>query len=461
MIDFDEDIGSLDPVARPQAPSWSPEAEAGLLGTLLLHNDVWDRVGDILLEDHFHSDVNRRIFRAIAELVNANKVADVLTVFDHIERSKSAGSVSLAEIHDCTVHAGTLRTARQYAVLIAEKALSRRFLAASTEIQASAFDHAAPVVERICEAQAKLESLQESSSKSEPEPIENFVVGALDRIQALADGEIEPGIPTGIDDLDRLLSGGLRGGKQIIIAARPSVGKSSVSQQICLNLATRGIPVAMFSQEMTKGELTDRAMCNLGRIDLGRYNTGKLEDEEWTRLSDAVEMVRNLPFYLDDQPQLTLQTIANKARTLKRKHNIKLLVLDYIQLCGTSNPKLSRHHQLEELSRGLKSLAKLLDISIITLSQLNREVEKRPGGRPIMADLKESGAIEEDADIVGLMWRHAAGEIHHVVGLDLVKNRQGRTGQLALHFQGNQQRWSQSTESLERQQDKSGGDRRL
>jgi replicative DNA helicase len=317
------------------------------------------------------------------------------------------------------------------------------------------------VVDRIGAAQAKLELLQEVTSKSEPEPVSNFVVSVLDRIQALADGEIEPGIPTGIADLDRLLSGGLRGGKQIIIAARPSVGKSSLSEQLCLNLATRGIPAAMFSQEMTKDELTDRAVCNLGRIDLGRYLTGKLQDDEWSRLSDAVEMIRDLPFYLDDQPQLTLQTISAKARMLKRKHGIKLLVLDYIQLCGTTNPKASRHHQLEELSRGLKSLAKLLDISIVTLSQLNREVEKRPGGRPIMADLKESGAIEEDADIVGLMWKHSVGEEHNVVGLELAKNRQGRTGQLALHFQGSMQRWGQSTESLDRKPEKSGAGRDL
>ena len=158
--------------------------------------------------------------------------------------------------------------------------------------------------------------------------------------------------------------------------------------------------------------------------------------------------MRDLPLYFDEQPSLTLQDIAAKARTLKRKHDIKLLVIDYIQLCGTTQPKLSRHHQLEEISRGLKSLAKQLEITILTLSQLNREIEKRSSGRPVMSDLKESGAIEEDADVVMMMWRHQQGDASNVIGLEMPKNRQGKTGELALHFEGAIQRWGESTQSL-------------
>jgi replicative DNA helicase len=179
-----------------------------------------------------------------------------------------------------------------------------------------------------------------------------------------------------------------------------------------------------------------------------RYSLGKLEPEEWTRFSEAIEQMRNIPIFFDEQPAMTLPEIAAKARMLKRKNGIKLLVLDYIQLCGTTNPKLSRHHQLEELSRGLKALAKQLDISILTLSQLNREVEKRTSGRPQLSDLKESGAIEEDADVVMLMWCQEKKDGYQLNGLDMAKVRGGRTGQVALHFEGQYQRWHESTESL-------------
>ena len=281
----------------------------------------------------------------------------------------------------------------------------------------------------------------------------------MDRINAMSAGQVEPGIPTLIPRLDELLGGGLKPGKQMILAARPSVGKSSLAQQLCLNVAGQGYAAAMFSQEMTCQEMTDRAIANLGRLGMGRIQTGKLvdQDDDWGRLAEAVEKMRGMPLFFDEQPVLTLQEIAAKARILKRRHDLKLLVIDYIQLCGTTNPKLSRHHQLEELSRGLKSLAKSLDVTILTLSQLNREVEKRTSGRPMMADLKESGAIEEDADVVMLMWRHQQHESHTLVGMEMPKNRQGRTGEVALHFSGSVQRWGESTESLAQQQKRSSG----
>jgi replicative DNA helicase len=264
----------------------------------------------------------------------------------------------------------------------------------------------------------------------------------LDRIQSRADGTEAKGIPTGIPDLDRMLGGGLKGGKQIILAARPSVGKSSLAQQICLNVAKAGYGAAFFSQEMTKDDLTDRASSNLGRIDLEHVITGELADDEWSRLVEAVERMRSLPLYLDDQPALTLHDISAKARMLKRQHDVKLIVIDYIQLCGAGD-KDSRHHQIEQLSRGLKTLSKQLDLTVITLSQLNREVEKRPGGRPQLSDLKESGSIEEDADVVMLLSRATEErDGYRTILCDLPKNRQGRTGPLYLGFNGKYQEWT-------------------
>lgn len=441
----------FDPVADA---SWSPEAEHGLVGAILLNNDLYDLVADVIKPDQFHEEDVGKVFTAAEALILAGKVADVVTVF---ERVKS--DVELMFIHAMTEAAGTSRSIRRYAELIAEKALGRRLLGASLEVRAIAMDMTVPIVDRIGQAQSKLEKLQENSVKSAPQAIEQLAIAAMDRINAMSAGQVEPGIPTLIPRLDELLGGGLKPGKQMILAARPSVGKSSLAQQLCLNVAGQGYAAAMFSQEMTCQEMTDRAIANLGRLGMGRIQTGKLVDQDgdWGRLAEAVEKMRGMPLFFDEQPALTLQEIAAKARILKRRHDLKLLVIDYIQLCGTTNPKLSRHHQLEELSRGLKSLAKSLDVTILTLSQLNREVEKRTSGRPMMADLKESGAIEEDADVVMLMWRHQQHESHTLVGMEMPKNRQGRTGEVALHFSGSVQRWGESTESLAQQQKRSSG----
>lgn len=427
---------------------WSPEAEASVVGALLMHNDLLDQVADIVRADHFHDPATARVFEAVAQMVTAGKMADPITVWDRLKESGKDEGIDLQWLIGLEHGASTApRLVRRYAEIIAEKSVGRGFRNASGEISALA-NETGPVLDRIGMAQAKLEKLQESNAKSAPQPIENFVSGMLDHLQDLADGKVEPGIPTRIPALDRLLGGGLKPGKQVINAARPSVGKSSFGEQVLLNVAMQGHAAAMFSMEMTCKEMTNRAVANIGRIELDHIETGKLTDEEWGRLSEAVERLRLLPMFFDEQPALTLQDIAAKARTLKRRHNLKLLVIDYIQLCGTTNPKLSRHHQLEELSRGLKSLAKQLEITILTLSQLNRDIEKRAGGRPVLSDLKESGAIEEDADVVMLLWCEQEGSESNLMGLDLAKNRQGKKGKVPLHFEGTFQRWRESTQQL-------------
>ena len=434
---------------------WSPEAEHGLVGAILLNNDHYASVADLIRPDHFQDDEAGRIYAAAEAMILAGQPADVVTVHERL--SKARDSIDLMTVHAMTEAAGTSRSVRRYAELIAEKALGRRLVSAAFEVQAVAMDMTVPVTDRIGQAQAKIEQLQESSVKSQPQHIERLAVAAMDRINAMAGGQVEAGISTQIPRLDELLGGGLKPGKQMILAARPSVGKSSLAQQLCINVARQGHAAALFSQEMTCQEMTDRAIANLGYLGMDQIQTGRMAGDSWGRLADAVERMRGMPLFFDEQPALTLAEIAAKARILKRRHDLKLLVIDYIQLCGTSNQKLSRHHQLEELSRGLKVLAKTLGITILTLSQLNREVEKRTSGRPIMADLKESGAIEEDADVVMLMWRHQQNEGHTTVGLEMPKNRQGRTGEMALHFEGSIQRWTESMASLAQQPKRSNG----
>lgn len=434
----------------PEALPWSPEAETSVLGALMLDGAAWDSVADLLSAEQFFDARNGRIFTAIGGLVAAAKPADIVTVFDQLQASGSGEGVDLAMLSQIAQFVPSAGNLRRYAEIVAERALMRSLMRAADEVKAIAGDTTVPVVVRLDKAQGVLQALQVKKARQMPTVIADTIVGLLDRVERLADGTAVPGIPTGIPALDRMLGGGFKPGKQIIIAARPSVGKSSLAEQLCINLARAGHPAAMFSQEMGKDELADRAAANIGRIALDRLLSGQLEQHEWSRLTEAIEVMRNLPLHFDDQPALSLSDISAKARMLKRQHGIKLIVIDYLQLCAAGRATDSRHHQIEEMSRGLKNLARQLDITIVTLSQLNREVEKRTSGRPILSDLKESGAIEEDADVVILLSRYSASaQGVSVIACDVPKNRQGRVGELALSFEGQYQLWQESTVSLQ------------
>lgn len=428
--------------------SWPAEAEASVVGGLMMMGaEAYDLVGDVVRADRFFSAYCRVVFQTVEEMVLASKTVDLITVWEAIQRSGNT-EITLQDLHGFQEHFVGLSSLRRHAAIVAERAVERDLLAAAADVRVIAADASVSVADRIHRAQTRLEEVTRGVSQREPQAIENFVAGMLDRLQDYADGKVAPGIPTQIPTLDQMLGGGLKGGKQIIIAARPSVGKSSLAQQLCLNVARQGHTAAMLSMEMSGSEMTDRAVANLGRVSLGSLETGRMDDDSWGRLAEAVENMRGLPLFFDDQPALTLTDITTKARALKRKHGLKLLVIDYLQLCASGKSDASRHHQIEEISRGLKALARQLDITILTLSQLNREAEKRQNGRPVLSDLKESGAIEEDADIVLMMWRHRVGESSNVIGLAVPKNRQGRVGEVALHFEGEFQRWGESTESL-------------
>jgi replicative DNA helicase len=438
------------PDLMPEALPWSPEAETSVLGALMLDGAAWDSVGDILSTEHFFDARNGRIFTAIAGLVAASKPADIVTVFDQLQASGRGEGVDLAMLHGIAHFVPSASNLRRYAEIVAERALMRSLMRAADEVKTIACDTSVPVVARLDKAQGVLQALQVKKARQMPTVIADTIVGLLDRVESLAEGTTQPGISTGIPSLDQMLGGGFKPGKQVIIAARPSVGKSSLGEQLVINLARSGHPAAMFSMEMGKDELADRAAANIGRIALDRLLTGQLEQDEWSRLTEAIEVMRNLPLHFDDQPALTLSDISAKARMLKRQAGIKLIVIDYLQLCAAGKATDSRHHQIEEMSRGLKNLARELDITIVTLSQLNREVEKRTSGRPILSDLKESGAIEEDADVVILLSRYSTSpDGLNVIACDVPKNRQGRVGEMALRFEGRYQLWQESATPLQ------------
>lgn len=431
---------------------WSQEAEAAVLCAILRNNEAWDVVADTIEARHFYDSGNAAIFVAAGDLITSGRPADILTVFDALEKvgkaDEAGGLPRLAGLAEGYVGAMHVR---RYAEIVRERALMRGIQEAAEKVKELATKAGLTAAERLDQAQSVLQNLQVSGGRSMPTDVAQSVVRLLDRVQDVADGKVETGISTGIPGLDRMIGGGFKGGKQVILAARPSVGKSSLAQQFCLNLAMAGIPAAFLSQEMSKDELTDRAVANIGRIPLDRVISGRLNDEDYSRLTEAVERLRDCPLYLDDQPALTLHDISAKARMLVRQHGVRLIALDYLQLCAGADDA-SRHHQIESLSRGLKKLARQLDVCFVTLSQLNREVEKRTSGRPALSDLKESGAIEEDADIVMLLSRNAnatAQDGFQVLNLDVPKNRQGRVGTLALGFNGAHQEWHETAAPVE------------
>ncbi|NDZ15557.1 replicative DNA helicase [Variovorax sp. WS11] len=421
-----------------------------MLGALMLDSAAWDSVGDILIAQQFFAEVHRRIFTAISSLVLTGKPVDIITVHEHLESSGQAEGIDLAILNRIQQSVSSTHAVRRHAEIVAERSLMRGLMAAADDVRSIAVTPGVPVSERLDKAQARLQELQVHRVRRMPVPIQDLTVTFLDRLTDLSEGKIEPGIPTHIPALDKMLGGGLKPGAQVVLAARPSVGKSSFAQQICLNVAADGQACAFFSQEMQSLEVTQRAFANLGRIGLDNIQSGSLADHEWGRLTDAMERVRKLSFHIDDQPALTLMDIAAKARMLKRQHDVKLIAIDYLQLCAAGKAGESRHHQIEELSRGTKVLARQLDITILLLSQLNREVEKRVSGRAVLSDLKESGAIEEDADVVILLNKtgDARQDGTKLIACDVPKNRQGRTGEFALHFDGPTQRWEQSSETV-------------
>jgi replicative DNA helicase len=421
---------------------WSIESESSVLGAVLMDNSAWDRVGDVLIAEDFYRMEHRVVFDAIARLVMSNKPADVVTVFEHLnETGKADEAGGLLYLNTLAQYVPSASNVRRYAEIVAERALMRKLLAASDKAREIATQTGLNVSQRLDQCMDQFQSLTVRRGGNEPQAVGELVTAALDRINDLSTGEKLPGIPTKIATWDRLTGGGNRPGKQVIIAARPSVGKTALALTIAKKTAMQGYAVGVLSMEMEKQELTERYLADIGQIDLTHIMTGKLEEDEWPALTEAVEVLSALPIYIDDQPSMTLADVQIKARKLKREHGIKVLVIDYLQLMQASDPKASRHHQIEAISRGLKVLAKQLGLTTIVLSQLGREVDKRTDKRPHIGDLKESGAIEEDADtIVLLNNEHIREDGTQVIHAEIAKNRGGPKGAFKLALTGRFQR---------------------
>ena len=384
----------------------------------------------------------------IAARKHAGKPADLVTMFDRLKAAGKADDVGgLAMLNALAQCATGTANVRRHAEIIAEKAHRRALIALCDEASTAAFgsDETPAVLDRLSTAVAQLERRRMPKS---PKSLAELLPARIDRISALHAGEGKSGTPTGVDRLDRLLAGGLRDGAVYVLAARPSVGKSALAQAIGEHVAANEGPALMLSQEMPDSEVADRALARMGGISYERIQTGRLQDDDWSRLTEAAEYGSRLPFYVDDQPALRLADIRAKTRQVK---GLRLLIVDYLQLSVGDGE--NRTQEVGAISRGIKALAKELGVPVLLLSQLSRKVEERPGREPQLSDLRDSGEIEQDADVVIFLWPKTEREDGtKLVGCKLEKNRQGKKGAAArfgLDFDGARQTWSESTENID------------
>jgi replicative DNA helicase len=422
----------------------SIESEQSVIGALLIDNDSVDRIGDLRAE-HFYRADHRAIFTEILALISGSVGADVMTVFERLQAKGRAADVGgLAYLNDLAHSTPSASNIARYADIVRDRAQKRGLLALSHEIQDSVGttpDSAAVLIDR---ASSKLERLGEAVVKSEPVRASDSLQEYLDYLENQIDGKIKP-VPTGLTDLDHKLGGGFYGGDLVVVAARPSMGKTAFSLTIAANVAATD-PVLFLSMEMKNVQLQQRLVSAMGGIPMGDLrDPAKLDNEQWSRITHAGQRINELHLFLDDQPNLTLLEVRNKARAIKRKHGLSMLVVDYLGLMATGQEE-RRDLQIGALTKGLKNLAKELDIPVVLLSQLSRKCEERPNKRPLSSDLKDSGDIEADADTILFLYRD---EVYNPDSMDrgvceviCTKQRQGETGITGLAFIGEQTRFA-------------------
>ena len=441
-----DDYGHDRQVAQLRIPPHSIESESSVLGGLLLDNAAWDRVSDLLGDSDFYRYEHRLVYGAIGHLINASKPADVITVFEQLQSQGKAEEIGgLAYLNSLAQYVPSAGNIRRYAEIVRERSILRKLVSASDEIATNAFNpQGRPVADIVDEAEQKIFNIGEQGSRLKQgfQGMETLVVQLLDRVQEMADNPNDvTGVPTGFYDLDRMTAG-FQAGDLIVLAARPSMGKTALAINIAEHVAlNEGLPVAVFSMEMGAAQLAVRIVGSIGRIDQSHLRTGRLTDEEWPRLSEAIERLRNISLHIDESAGLTSSELRANARRLARQcGQLGLIVVDYLQLMsGSSSSEENRATELGEISRGLKMLAKELKCPVVALSQLNRSVETRPDKRPMMSDLRESGAIEQDADIIMFIYRDEyytkdACKEPGVAEIIIAKQRNGPTGVVKLAF---------------------------
>ncbi|HMZ10326.1 replicative DNA helicase [Plasticicumulans sp.] len=429
-----------------RVPPHSLEAEQAVLGGLMLDNAAWDTVADRVVEEDFYRGDHRLIFRAIRTLAEQGSPLDVVTLAEWLERSAllddAGGLPYLATLARDTPSAANIRA---YADIVRERSVLRQLIRVGTDIAGRAYQpEGRSSKELLDEAEREVFAIAEQGSRQNQgfQPIKDLLTRAVDRIDTLFERD-DPitGVPTGWSEFDEMTAG-LQSGELIIVAGRPSMGKTTFAMNIVEHAAIKeNRPVAVFSMEMPADHLALRMMSSLGRIDQHRIRTGKLEDEDWPRLTSAVSLLAEAKLFIDDTAALSPTEVRARCRRLAREHGqLGLVMLDYLQLMQVPGNSENRATEISEISRSLKALAKELHVPVIALSQLNRSLEQRPNKRPVMSDLRESGAIEQDADLICFIYRD---EVYHPDSADkgtaeiiIGKQRNGPIGSVRLTFLG-------------------------
>jgi replicative DNA helicase len=429
-------------------PPHSIEAEQSVLGGLLLDNAAWDKIADFVGPDDFYRFDHRLIFQHIVKLIGASRPADVITVFESLSSSAKAEEVGgISYLTALAQNTPSAANIRRYAEIVRDRGILRRLITVADEISGEAFHPQGKEVKQLLDqAESKIFAIAEDGARGnkgfqEIQPLLTQVVERIDELYNRENQNDITGVPTGFVDLDRMTSG-LQPGDLIIVAGRPSMGKTAFSVNIGENVAVEsGLPVAIFSMEMGGTQLAMRMLGSVGRLDQHRLRTGRLNDEDWPRLTHAIQKMNDAQIFIDETPALNSIELRARSRRLARTcGTLGLIIVDYLQLMSANTSGENRATEISEISRNLKGLAKELNCPVIALSQLNRSLEQRPNKRPVMSDLRESGAIEQDADVILFIYRDEVynpdspdkGMAEIIIG----KQRNGPIGSVRLTFMG-------------------------
>ncbi|MHB8927363.1 MAG: replicative DNA helicase [Bacillota bacterium] len=423
-----------------RVPPQNLEAEQAVLGSMLIEREAIIKVADTLHREDFYREANREVFQAIVNLHEHGEAVDLVTVTDELRKQGLLETIGgIAYLTALANAVPTAANAEHYARIVEEKALLRELITVATDIVARGYQGAEEVAALVDDSERRIFEIAQRRSTEGYSAIKGVLLDAFERIEFLySNKEGVTGVPTGFKGLDALTSG-LQPSDLIVIAARPSMGKTTLLLNMARNAAlTKTMPVAIFSLEMSKEQLAQRLLCAEAGVDGQRLRTGHLADADWPRLSHALGRLSEAPIFIDDTPSISVMELRAKARRIKAEHDLGLIVVDYIQLMRTRGRVENRQQEISEISRSLKALARELRVPVIIGSQLSRAVEQRDDKKPMLSDLRESGAIEQDADLVAFIFREEYykpdTEKKNIAEIIVAKQRNGPTGTVELVF---------------------------
>ncbi|WP_425491463.1 replicative DNA helicase [Nocardioides luti] len=452
MDDWGDGPASYAPGERPSSPGdrTPPQdmaAEQSVLGSMLLSKDAIADVSEVLRGADFYRPAHETIHDAIIDLYGRSEPVDMVTVAAELQRRGELQRIGGAPyLHTLSANVPIAANAGYYAEIVREKSILRRLVDAGTKIVQIGYAGEGQVDDVVDQAQAEVYKIADRRSGEDYSPLSDIMDGVLDEIEAIGNREAGLyGVPTGFADLDDLTNG-LHSGQMIIVAARPAMGKSTLALDLCRAASIHNnLTSCFFSLEMTRSEITMRLLSAEAKVPLNHIRNGNMSDDDWAKLARKMGEISSAPMFIDDSPNMTMMEIRAKARRLKQRHDLKLIVIDYMQLMSSGKKVESRQLEVSEFSRNIKLLAKELELPIIALSQLNRGPEQRGDKRPMMSDLRESGSLEQDADMVILLHRDDVYEKESTrpgeADLIVAKHRNGPTRDITVAFQGHYSRF--------------------